>query len=199
MTTGDKLALLREKKGITQEKLAEILNVSRQSVSRWETNISFPETDKLIKLSRLFECSVDFLLSEDYQENEENSTALSTDDCCKFIHECGYFFLATSLNNQPKLRPFGMIYSNKKALYIATDKRKNVYTDLIANPQIEMASYNLNTHKWIRIHGRAETENSTLIKDEMVNNYPLLKQKYGESTEMFLVIFKLHINEINIY
>ena len=59
MTTGEKLALLREKKGITQEKLSEILNVSRQSVSRWETDISFPETDKLIKLSKLFECSTD--------------------------------------------------------------------------------------------------------------------------------------------
>ena len=74
MTTGEKLALLREKKGITQEKLSEILNVSRQSVSRWETDISFPETDKLIKLSKLFECSTDFLLKEDIQGNEENSS-----------------------------------------------------------------------------------------------------------------------------
>ena len=40
MTTGEKLALLREKNGITQEKLSEILNVSRQSVSRWETGVS---------------------------------------------------------------------------------------------------------------------------------------------------------------
>ncbi|MDE5866348.1 MAG: helix-turn-helix domain-containing protein [Lachnospiraceae bacterium] len=72
MTTGKKLALLREKKGITQEKLSEILNVSRQSVSRWETDISFPETDKLIILSKYFECSIDFLLNEDIQENEAN-------------------------------------------------------------------------------------------------------------------------------
>ena len=199
MTTGEKLALLREKKGITQEKLSEILGVSRQSVSRWETGISFPETDKLIKLSRLFECSIDFLLNEDSQESKENSTDVSIDDCCKFIRECGYFFLATSLDNQPKLRPFGMIYSNKKALYIATDKRKNVYSDLITNPQVEIASYNLNTRRWIRIRGRAEAESSILIKDEMVNTYPLLKQKFSGDTEMFLVIFKLLIDEINIF
>ena len=199
MTTGEKLALLREKKGITQEKLSEILGVSRQSVSRWETDISFPETDKLIKLSRLFECSIDFLLNEDSQENEENSTDVSIDDCCKFIRECGYFFLATSFDNQPRLRPFGMIYSNKKALYIATDKRKNVYSDLIKNPQVEIASYNLNTRRWIRIRGRAEAESSILIKDEMVNDYPLLKQKFSGDTEMFLVIFKLLIDEINVF
>ncbi len=199
MTTGDKLALLREKKGITQEKLSEILGVSRQSVSRWETDISFPETDKLIKLSRLFECSIDFLLNEDSQGNEESSTDVSIDDCCKFIRECGYFFLATSFDNQPRLRPFGMIYSNKKALYIATDKRKNVYSDLIMNPQVEIASYNLNTRRWIRIRGRAEAESSILIKDEMVNDYPLLKQKFSGDTEMFLVIFKLLIDEINVF
>lgn len=199
MTTGEKLALLREKKGITQEKLAEILNVSRQSVSRWETDISFPETDKLIKLSRLFECSIDFLLNEDIQEDEENSSDVSIDNCYRFIRECGYFFLATSFEDQPKLRPFGMIYSNKKALYFATDKRKNVYSDLIRNPQIEMASYNVNTRKWIRVNGKAEVENSIMIRDEMIYKYPLLKQKFHDETEMFLVIFKLLIHEINIY
>lgn len=199
MTTGEKLALLREKKGITQEKLSEILGVSRQSVSRWETDISFPETDKLIKLSKLFECSIDFLLNEESQGNEENRIDLSIDDCYRFIRECGYFFLATSLDNQPKLRPFGMIYFNQKALYIATDKRKNVYSELIANPQIEMASYDLNTHKWIRIRGRAETESSIRIKDEMIKDYPLLKQKFFGDAEMYLVIFKLLIDEINIY
>lgn len=199
MTTGEKLALLREKKGITQEKLSEILNVSRQSISRWETDISFPETDKLIKLSKLFECSTDFLLKEDIQGNEENSMDVSTDNCYKFIRECGYFFLATSFHNKPKLRPFGIIYSNKKALYFATDKRKNVYSDLVANPQIEMASYNVNTRKWIRVNGKVEVENSIMIRDEMINKYPLLKQKFFGETEMFLVIFKLLIGEISIY
>ena len=97
MTTGEKLALLREKKGITQEKLSEILNVSRQSVSRWENDISFPETDKLIKLSKLFECSTDFLLNEEMQGMEDNRIEVSIDHCYKFIRECGYFFLATAL------------------------------------------------------------------------------------------------------
>ena len=48
MTTGEKIALLRRKKGVTQEELAESLKVSRQSVSRWEMDVTFPETDKLI-------------------------------------------------------------------------------------------------------------------------------------------------------
>ncbi len=55
MTTGEKIAALRKEKGITQEALAESLKVSRQSVSRWEMDAAFPETEKLIKLSRLLE------------------------------------------------------------------------------------------------------------------------------------------------
>lgn len=41
-----------------------------------------------------------------------------------------------------------MIYSNKKALYFATDKRNNVYFDLVSNPQIEETLYNRNIRQW---------------------------------------------------
>lgn len=198
MTTGEKLALFRKKKGITQEELSEILKVSRQSVSRWEMDATFPETDKLIKLSKLFGCSIDFLLNDNIQECEENRMGTSMGDCCRFIRDCGYFFLATSVDNQPKLRPFGIIYSNDKELFIATDRRKKVYSELTNNSQIEIASYNLHTRKWIRMSGKAEIESSILIKEEMMTTYPVLRQKYLNETEMFLVIYKLLIDDIHI-
>lgn len=71
MTTGEKIAVLRKEKGITQEAMAESLNVSRQSVSRWEMDAAFPETEKLIKLSRLLDCSIDFLLNDDILKSQE--------------------------------------------------------------------------------------------------------------------------------
>ena len=74
MTTGEKLAVLRKKKGITQEQLAELLQVSRQSVSRWEMDAAFPETEKLIRLARLLECSIDFLLNEDLEDSGDRKT-----------------------------------------------------------------------------------------------------------------------------
>lgn len=91
MTTGEKLALLRKKKGITQESLSEILKVSRQSVSRWEMDIAFPETDKLIRLSKLYGCSIDYLLNEELQESERNQMRTDVSGCCQFIRDCGYF------------------------------------------------------------------------------------------------------------
>lgn len=65
MTTGDKLAKLRKENNYTQEQFAELLGVSRQAVSKWESDIAFPETEKLIRISELYGCSVDYLLKED--------------------------------------------------------------------------------------------------------------------------------------
>lgn len=50
MTLGEKLAKLRKENNYTQEQLADIFGVSRQSVSKWESDVAYPETDKLIKL-----------------------------------------------------------------------------------------------------------------------------------------------------
>lgn len=68
MTLGEKLSKLRKEYNYTQEQLADILGVSRQSISKWESDIAYPETDKLIKMGKLFECSMDFLLKEDVTE-----------------------------------------------------------------------------------------------------------------------------------
>ena len=51
MTTGEKLQKLRKDNNYTQEELADIMNVSRQSISKWESDVAFPETEKLIALS----------------------------------------------------------------------------------------------------------------------------------------------------
>ena len=77
VTLGEKIAKQRKAQNYTQEQLAEILNVSRQSVSKWESDIAYPETDKLIKMGKLFDCSMDYLLKEDITEKggmEEKQT-----------------------------------------------------------------------------------------------------------------------------
>ena len=68
MTLGEKLSKLRKEYNYTQEQLADVLGVSRQSISKWESDIAYPETDKLIELGKLFDCSMDYLLKEDVIE-----------------------------------------------------------------------------------------------------------------------------------
>ncbi len=70
MTLGNKLSKLRKENNITQEQLAEMLGVSRQSVSKWESDIAFPETEKLIRLSDIYNCTLDYLLKENSAETE---------------------------------------------------------------------------------------------------------------------------------
>ena len=65
MTLGNKLFELRRKNNYTQEQLADLLKVSRQSISKWESDLAYPETEKLIKLGQLYGCSMDYLLRED--------------------------------------------------------------------------------------------------------------------------------------
>ena len=62
MFFSDKLRLLRTQANLSQEDLADELHVSRQSVSKWESGISFPEIEKLISISNYFHVSLDALL-----------------------------------------------------------------------------------------------------------------------------------------
>jgi len=72
MTLGEKIYKLRTQQGLSQEALGERLGVSRQSVSKWETNQSVPELDKIVAVSEVFAVSTDYLLKEEaYLETEK--------------------------------------------------------------------------------------------------------------------------------
>lgn len=78
MNLGANLQYLRKLHGsMTQEKLAERMGVSRQTVSKWETGEAYPELDKLLELSRIFDCSLDALLKENMLPREEYFSAVS--------------------------------------------------------------------------------------------------------------------------
>lgn len=64
MTFSEKLSILRKKKGMSQEQLAELLDVSRQSVSKWEAQQALPETAKIILIADIFGVSIDLLLKD---------------------------------------------------------------------------------------------------------------------------------------
>ncbi|WP_295218303.1 helix-turn-helix transcriptional regulator [Ruminococcus sp.] len=64
MKFSEKLRNLRMEKGLSQEELAGIFDVSRQTVSKWEAGASLPEVDKLIALSDYFQVTIDYLLRD---------------------------------------------------------------------------------------------------------------------------------------
>ena len=74
MSFGTNLQFLRDRAGMTQEGLAEALQVSRQSVSKWESDTSFPEMEKLLVLCELFHTDLDTLLRGDVRERFQSDT-----------------------------------------------------------------------------------------------------------------------------
>lgn len=71
MTFGEKLRQLRKREGMSQEELAGRLNVSRQAISRWENEGILPDAGNLIQLNRLFGVSVDYLLHDEYDAEDD--------------------------------------------------------------------------------------------------------------------------------
>ena len=77
MKFNEKLQKLRKENQMSQEQLADLLEVSRQAVSKWESGTTYPEMDKLLMLCKIFKCTLDELTNDDIsditvEEKEEN-------------------------------------------------------------------------------------------------------------------------------
>ena len=78
MKLSEKIMELRKSRGMTQEELADLCNVSRQSISKWEADIALPELEKLLIISETFGVSVDVLVKDELELNY-----------VKEVHTCG--------------------------------------------------------------------------------------------------------------
>lgn len=77
MSLGERLLELRKEKHLSQEEVADKLNVSRQTISKWETDSSTPDFDKIIPICELFEISTDELLTGNKEATEEKVNTYS--------------------------------------------------------------------------------------------------------------------------
>ena len=68
MSIGEKIVEARRAKNLTQEQFAELLGVTRQSISRWEQNQAYPEMEKILHLSDILGVSCDYLLKENVKK-----------------------------------------------------------------------------------------------------------------------------------
>jgi len=90
MNLSENLKRIRKENNLSQEQLAEELGVSRQSVSKWESGVSYPEMDKVLQIAKMFNLNIDDLLNQDIKEvNSEKQSKLainkSIDDFLAFI------------------------------------------------------------------------------------------------------------------
>ena len=97
MIFADKLILLRKKAGWSQEELADQMNVTRQSVSKWEGAQSVPDLEKMLRLSELFGVSTDYLLKDEIEEAEHIDSSDDTPSLRRVSREEANAFLAVKL------------------------------------------------------------------------------------------------------
>lgn len=105
----------------------------------------------------------------------------------EFLKECGVYFLATSEDNIPHVRPFGTaeIFENK--LYIQTGKKKDVSKQIAKNPNVELCAYK--DGKWLRVKGALVRDERLEAKKVMLDKNPELKSMYSAEDDNTEVLY----------
>ena len=106
---------------------------------------------------------------------------------CKFLEECGTYYLATVDGDQPRVRPFGTVMVYEEKLYIQTGKVKPVSRQLAANPRAEICGFK--DGKWIRVCGELVDDSRVEAKTAMLDKYPMLRGMYSPEDDNTQVLY----------
>lgn len=106
-----------------------------------------------------------------------------------FLHQAGYYFLATVDGDQPQVRPFGTAEIIEGKLYIQTGHVKNVAHQIAANPKVAICSYNAEEGRWLRITATLVEDPRVEVKKAMLDANPGLRRMYDENDDNTAVFF----------
>ena len=104
-----------------------------------------------------------------------------------FIKSCGTYFLATTQDGQPRVRPFGTINIYEGKLYIQTGKSKNVSKQIQENPKVELCC--MKGGEWLRLSGELVRDDRREPKAAMLEAYPDLKKMYSADDDNTEVLY----------
>lgn len=100
MILADKILALRKQYGWSQEELAEKVNVSRQSISKWESASAIPDINKILELAKIFGVTTDYLLKDEIESVQYSDTD-ATDGCVRVsLKEAGEFMQSMALHGR---------------------------------------------------------------------------------------------------
>lgn len=103
MKLNEKIARLRQERGWSQEELAERLDVSRQSVSKWESGASTPELERIVKLCALFETTADALINDEVDLDAPNPLPKAQEDAPILTLDGAYEYLSVKQSGVQRL------------------------------------------------------------------------------------------------
>ena len=176
MSFGKNLQYLRQlSKNMTQEALAEKLNVSRQTISKWEMDAANPEMDKALEICKIFNCTLDNLFREEMDKRSDAYSNLRVEEVA------GFRYIAyTVISTEPESDTIGRMYKIAKENGIenprvigwdfpnVSQEQVNVfnmhgYTAALVLPEdVSLEGYEIKeqaTHKYVAIHIERPFEN----------------------------------------
>ncbi|MBP3857555.1 MAG: pyridoxamine 5'-phosphate oxidase family protein [Ruminiclostridium sp.] len=106
---------------------------------------------------------------------------------CSFLDKAGTYYLATTENDQPRVRPFGTVLLHGGKLYIETGKSKSVSKQLAANPKAEICAFD--GEKWLRVSGELINDDDRDVKVAMLEKMPSLKAMYSPDDGNMQMLF----------
>ena len=109
----------------------------------------------------------------------------------EFLKSCEVFFLTTINGEVPASRPFGAVMEYEGNLYISTGNTKDVYKQLIQNPNIQIVALKKETREWIRINGKAIETKDLKEKRIMLEECPILSKRFDSEACEYFALFKI--------
>jgi len=101
-------------------------------------------------------------------------------------------FVSTLKDGKPTIRPFGAVMMFENKLYLNTTNQKDVYKQIIENPNICVCAVGEN-RQWVRIHGIAKIDDRIIAKQQMLNENPVLleRKRFSSANDPSMIIFYL--------
>ncbi len=184
MDFGERLKQVRLGQGLSQEKLAEIIGVSRQAITKWETNRGMPDVENMIILAKFFNLTLDELILEDKERQEILSN--------NFESETVYDIESST--------SFDIHIGNARKMYIYSCDDEKVHIKLLSD-----SLDNINSICKVKIDERKNRLDIDCIKKDKISKFELeksldvmvlLPNNYVDHCEISASVKELHIKDI---
>lgn len=115
-----------------------------------------------------------------------------------FLKECGSFFVLTINGDYPAGRPFGAIMEVGENLYLSTNDMNQAHRQMREHEQIQIVAKKSTSREWIRITGLATECDDKGLKHRMLEECPVLQQRFGTVGIEHFIMFKVKVENVEI-
>lgn len=114
----------------------------------------------------------------------------------EFLKECGSFFALTINGDYPAGRPFGAVMEVGEDLYLSTNDMNQAHKQMREHEKIQIVAKKPDTREWIRITGIAEECDDNVLKQRMLEECPVIQQRFGAVGMEHFIMFKVKVENV---